>query len=398
MSSEPQLPGYSVDDDTHYDNDDTRNDIVTPDPERADHPVSAASTGDAVPSTTTVSSPTPPISTQPRSTPPSQLEQGEQSPPPPAAAAAVAVATASATSLPNPAVDEFADPKISQLHAIFPDFDAAILYSVVDSVGGDQDRAVDALLAMSDPDHVPVHHVGTEQPSVAEQTLLDEEFARQLLLEDEQQIAHQQNAQQQQRRQYPYAQRTPVHHPQQANRGDAAQEQAPPQRDTMTDVQEQISKFAETGKRTFSTLVSKVKAKVQEFDQTRNTPNASSSGTSTGTGYDAQPPSPAMDRHAQQAYYAPRVSLSPQPNAINDGFENPPLLSLSSDRDSASVPPIPATNSGHPASNIDPGKIGLLPKRPVSLVNTEPEPSHAHDEDEEELEYVENPFEEGRYS
>ena len=39
--------------------------------------------------------------------------------------------------------------------------------SVVDSVGGDQDRAVDALLAMSDPDHVPAHHVAThEQPSL----------------------------------------------------------------------------------------------------------------------------------------------------------------------------------------------------------------------------------------
>ena len=37
-------------------------------------------------------------------------------------------------------------------------------HSVVDSVGGDQDRAVDALLAMSDPDHVPVHHVGVNEP------------------------------------------------------------------------------------------------------------------------------------------------------------------------------------------------------------------------------------------
>lgn len=47
------------------------------------------------------------------------------------------------------------------------------------------------------------------------------------------------------------------------------------------------------------------------------------------------------------------------------------------------------------------GKIGLLPKRPVSLVNVndESQPRRAHvDEDEEELEYVENPFEEGRYS
>lgn len=123
MSSEPQLPGYSVDDDTHYDNDDTRNDIVTAEPERADHPVSAASAGDAIPSTTVVSSPSPQISTQPRSTSPSQQEQEEQRSP----AAAAAAATAGATSLPTAAVDEFADPKISQLHAIFPDFDAAIL-------------------------------------------------------------------------------------------------------------------------------------------------------------------------------------------------------------------------------------------------------------------------------
>jgi hypothetical protein len=51
-------------------------------------------------------------------------------------------------------------------------------------------------------------------------------------------------------RQFPYAQRTPIHHPQQAGRGDDAQQQSPssppPQRDTMTDVQEQISKIAES--------------------------------------------------------------------------------------------------------------------------------------------------------
>jgi len=42
-----------------------------------------------------------------------------------------------------------------------------IRYSVVDSVGGDQDRAVDALLAMSDPEHVStVHSPAREQPSV----------------------------------------------------------------------------------------------------------------------------------------------------------------------------------------------------------------------------------------
>jgi hypothetical protein len=34
----------------------------------------------------------------------------------------------------------------------------------------------------------------------------------------------------------------------------------------------------------------------------------------------------------------------------------------------------------------------------VSLVNAESQPGHTHEEDEDELEYVENPFEEGRYS
>jgi hypothetical protein len=39
-------------------------------------------------------------------------------------------------------------------------------HSIVDSVGGDQDRAADALLAMSDPDHVPAPHAAAvEQPS-----------------------------------------------------------------------------------------------------------------------------------------------------------------------------------------------------------------------------------------
>ena len=43
-------------------------------------------------------------------------------------------------------------------------------------------------------------------------------------------------------------------------------------------------------------------------------------------------------------------------------------------------------------------KIGLLPKRPVSLMNTESQSSRVHDEDDEDLEYLENPFEEGKYS
>lgn len=122
MSNEPHLPGYSVDDDTHDDNDDdTHIDAVTAQPEPPGELVSSTSAGDAIASTATVSSPTRQDSTQSRSTPPNQQEAGEERRP-------TVVATPTTPPLPErPAVDEFADPKISELHAIFPDYDAAIL-------------------------------------------------------------------------------------------------------------------------------------------------------------------------------------------------------------------------------------------------------------------------------
>ncbi|CCM03204.1 uncharacterized protein FIBRA_05328 [Fibroporia radiculosa] len=42
-------------------------------------------------------------------------------------------------------------------------------------------------------------------------------------------------------------------------------------------------------------------------------------------------------------------------------------------------------------------KLGLLPKRPVSLLPQQQDPTKQRSDDEdEELDYVENPFEEGR--
>ncbi|KAI9455471.1 hypothetical protein BJY52DRAFT_1280236 [Lactarius psammicola] len=372
MSNEPHLPGYSLDDDPHPH---PPPPIQSPTAEPDDAQELVLSAGDTVAATT------PPPAAQPQ---PQLLTQQESSATPPAPAE-------------QPAIDEFADPKIAPLHAIFPDFDAAILYSVIDSVGGDQDRAVDALLSMSDPEHVPSSTGAPEQLPVTTQTQLDEEFARQLLLEDEQrytrdQIARQQHQQQQQQlRQFPYAQHT------------------------MTDVQEQFSKLAESGKRTFSTLVSKVKAKVQEFDQSRNAQSPSPPGAGASTSSQQQQQqhaSSGLDRHAQQAYYAPRLHPSPRaedppPSVLSNSGSGAPAPYTTTD-DPTGVPAPPATNAGRPLSNtIDPGKIGLLPKRPVSLVDTQSQsqqqfhqnrsPSHPSDDSDEELEYVENPFEEGRH-
>jgi hypothetical protein len=56
------------------------------------------------------------------------------------------------------------------------------------------------------------------------------------------------------------------------------------------------------------------------------------------------------------------------------------------------TPPPPSTISGSPP--IDPGKLGMLPKRAVSLLRTPSNPAPKPDDDDDELEYAENPFEE----
>ena len=47
------------------------------------------------------------------------------------------------------------DPRIVPLLTIFPTFDHAILADVLDSCNGNEEKAVDILLGMTDPDHIP---------------------------------------------------------------------------------------------------------------------------------------------------------------------------------------------------------------------------------------------------
>lgn len=131
---------------------------------------------------------------------------------------AEAAPTISTPPLPPRTLEEnqLLDPQTASLHAIFPDFDPTVLYvhatrrhgrlisfistrqSVLHSVGGNQDRAVDMLLGMSDPDfkdnHVPVrisrctcHNPAYRCRGCKDQTELDEQLARRLMLEDQEQ-------------------------------------------------------------------------------------------------------------------------------------------------------------------------------------------------------------------
>jgi hypothetical protein len=130
MSGEQHLPGYSIDDDDPHGEPPTSE----PDNEDAILVASSAGAGDAIRAAgATVSPSSPPVSTQPTPTPPSQ-QQPEEWPISGSNETSTNAPTSSATaatitpSLPErPSVDDFADPKIASLHAIFPDYDAALL-------------------------------------------------------------------------------------------------------------------------------------------------------------------------------------------------------------------------------------------------------------------------------
>ncbi|KAG2065093.1 hypothetical protein BDR04DRAFT_1109100 [Suillus decipiens] len=344
-----------------------------------------------------------------------------------------------APSLPQRPLDVDVDPRIASLHAMFPDFDYSLL--CVDSamssqtVNGDQDLAIDTLLGMSDPDYVSQSLPPAEQREPT-QTDLDEQLARRLMLEEEQAVQNQWRP------------------PQQGRGPQSYQSVTPPQRDTIAEFQDGFNKIAETGKKTFSSIVSKVKAKIQEYDQGQGASRqdtqptwGQSSQPSWGSGQPTQPqyqssyydPNP---QH-QESYYGPNPpgdsgirgsgyksisgtnsvpTLTPSatyipPNVtkpkVNStsvasnsptyggsltysppttGMGTPPPLELG--QRSSDIPRPSSTGVGAP-SGIDATKFGLLPKRPVSLLREQAPPTHVDDSDDE-LEYTENPFEERR--
>ncbi|KAE9389896.1 hypothetical protein BT96DRAFT_1024856 [Gymnopus androsaceus JB14] len=308
------------------------------------------------------------------------------------------------------------DPQLSVLQGMFPDFDESVLQSVLDSVGGNSDRAIDVLLGMNDPEYRSDARPQEEEP-VLSQEELDARLARQLYMEDQQQQDAAWQAQQQQPRPRPTF-------------SGRRQTQPEPERDTMTEIGDQFSKIAESGKKTFGNIFSKVKAKIQEFDQSRQ------EGPS-GVGGDTYPyeagqspyPTAQQNRHQrmqqqlqehqarlqqnqQPAYYDPNTtSESPPPSA--GGYDAMP----SSRANPVSEPTTP--RSPPPSSGIDAGKLGLLPKRPVSLLRAQspttadhppadgapghptkistgqaspPVPAMRHDSDANDI-YVDDPFE-----
>ncbi|PCH36051.1 hypothetical protein WOLCODRAFT_140198 [Wolfiporia cocos MD-104 SS10] len=340
--------------------------------------------------------------------------------------------------------DESDAPQIAALRGMFPDFDGALLQSVLESVNYDQDRAIDVLLGMSDPEYISTQAPASDQHDLA----LDEQLARQLALEDQQQLPPRATGESWPRRgsEVPYQTRQPAPSQQQQQQ-QQQQYVTGSERGDFSELQETLGRMAESGKRTFSSIVSKAKAKINEYNQQYSQQR---SGQGQGQGYastspPANPqwgtaPPPQLDRHTAQEAYANQYYGEEFPNTGSDGDRTPSPITLSDHTqlkgyDVGASEPVgvpapaspPATSAGRPSSppaaaqsrasvssrpsgevprpppisasgTIDAAKLGLLPRKPVSLlpVNTQPAPAAQRSNSEDELEYAENPFEEGR--
>ncbi|KAK2464169.1 hypothetical protein APHAL10511_003626 [Amanita phalloides] len=294
------------------------------------------------------------------------------------------------------------DPQVIALRSIFPDYDDGLLLSILQSVGGDQARAIDALLGMSDPQYKSEATSNRSEQALS-QVDLDEQLARRLMLEEQEThgLPYQ-----------PYrGSMRRSHHPRPTQ-----EVQVQGERGTAQEFQDHISRFAETGKKTFEGLFSRVKAKIQEYDKPNKASESPKLPSWSGT--------PATsDRHwsyddnsyEQPSSYAPSpplavISSSPpsgnfvhaydtevEQGTVDTGIEPPrsePTPGVTSPRTSIGTRPV---------ATIDGGKLGLLPKRPVSLLkpqvatDKQAEPTRQNSlEDEDELEYTENPFEDPR--
>ncbi|KAG8214263.1 hypothetical protein J3R82DRAFT_11076 [Butyriboletus roseoflavus] len=172
------------------------------------------------------------------------------------------------------------DPPIASLKAIFPDFDDAVILSVLESTNYDHDHALDVLLGMNDPSFVPPAPPLSQSPNQFQsvpssdaqrlsQEALDEQLARRLALE-EQQAASEAWPPQGAEGQTTYQ----AYQPRRGGRNNlGGQSQGQPQtqgqggKDTMGEFQEGFNRIAESGKKTFSSIMTKVRAKMQEFEQ-----------------------------------------------------------------------------------------------------------------------------------
>ncbi|WWC85980.1 uncharacterized protein L201_000851 [Kwoniella dendrophila CBS 6074] len=221
------------------------------------------------------------------------------------------------------------DPKVNELHQMFPTVEISVIELILETSQGSTDRAIEQLLGMTDPNFKSDELVGTREDA---QVDLDAQFARSLQMADEE-TYRQQQAQFHSRVNsgnnpppttgsggLPYQPRIRRGQPQQPQGGQDAfyngshgygteeqrrlESRYGQQRDEnsqgenpagMLAFEKKVEEFAEVGKQTFNSLFSKAKAKYSEFQaqQAQNRSNQS------GSGYTPENLSPSGDRYTR---------------------------------------------------------------------------------------------------
>ncbi|WVF66053.1 hypothetical protein IAT40_000791 [Kwoniella sp. CBS 6097] len=368
------------------------------------------------------------------------------------------------------------NPKVAELRQIFPNVELSVIELVLETCGGSTDRAIEQLLGMTDPDFRPDELGGTREDH---QVDLDAEFARSLQMADEEEY-NQSRSHSHSRPpppsaafgggggaggnvglgsgELPYQPRVrrargavpggAIAGGQSALTGairndefyaptdaqgrfdrynDPASEGNPP---GMLAFEEKVEKFAEAGKQTFNSLLSRAKAKYSEFQVQQAQNRANQQGN--GGGYQPENLSPSGDRYtrppsvgggrggeqnrgglsaggggglwgdtrspsvrsesisSESTYDAPPVQTTApirqsshrwQPSdAYDDPLPAQRSMSGSSNRievmgGSGSGRRSPSARFGSPekaTGKIDPAKLGILPKKRVDLMSTSP--------------------------
>ncbi|ADV19892.1 hypothetical protein I305_00388 [Cryptococcus gattii E566] len=329
-----------------------------------------------------------------------------------------------------------ANPKVFELHAMFPTVELSVIELVLETCGGSTDRAIEQLLAMSDPNFKPDELKVAKQDH---QVDLDAEFARSLQLQDEEEYrtsrsryeaAHGSANSTMSQGELPYQPRVRRSRPSQPqgfsqpevdsrfveyeSRKDG---ENPP---GMLYMEERLEKLAEAGKQTFNSFLSRAKQKYSEFqaaqaqrssaqgygggqgqrqeydysgygsaapgggrggEQSRGhsfgsnarSHSPSISGTESISSQSTADPTPPQSRRPTQSQ-AP-VSQQSKRWQPSDAYDDPLPPRSTSVPHQIEVAPS-RTNVGSPdKGKIDPAKLGILPKKRVDLMSTSPSAS-----------------------
>ncbi|KAK6905429.1 hypothetical protein I203_106258 [Kwoniella mangroviensis CBS 8507] len=258
----------------------------------------------------------PPKTTSPPPVVPATASLAEQHEPPPGPPPPASVAT-------QPV---HADPKVVELHQMFPTVEISVIELILETSQGSTDRAIEQLLGMTDPEFKSDELGGTREDA---QVDLDAQFARSLQMADEESYRQQQaefhsrvnsgnnpppagglpyqprirRGQRQPAQAQPYSEQDLFYQNRdqglddrygQQQQRDGNEGQNPP---GMLAFEEKVEKFAEAGKQTLNSLFSRAKAKYSEF-QAQQAQNRTNQGSS-GSGYVPENLSPSGDRYTR---------------------------------------------------------------------------------------------------